>query len=131
MISIDRTTAGRFTFSSLSRTYSCPCITAQKKSNEMQLMEHSMASVVADTKVRSRSDARFTSRYRSPRERAVYYTAPEGMSAKLTEASPRKREFKCDTNHQSQEADVTFITLDGSLPNKPPRRTLDADDNEK
>ena len=50
----------------------------------MQLMEHSMASVVADTKVRSRSDARFPSRYRSPRERAVYYTAPEGMSAKPT-----------------------------------------------
>ena len=30
------------------------------------------------------------------------------------EASPRKRELKCDTQHQSQEADVTFITSDGS-----------------
>ena len=30
------------------------------------------------------------------------------------EASPHKRELKCDTTHQSQEADATFITSDGS-----------------
>ena len=29
------------------------------------------------------------------------------------EASPHKRELKCDTKHQSQEADATFITSDG------------------
>src|SRR6185436_436494 len=32
------------------------------------------------------------------------------------EASPHKRRLKCDTKHQSQEADATFITSDGSLP---------------
>ena len=48
-----------------------------------------------------------------------------------TEASPQKRRLKCDTKHQSQEADATFITSDGSLPYKPPRRTLDTDDNKK
>ena len=30
------------------------------------------------------------------------------------EASPHKRRLKCDTKHQSQEADATFITSDGS-----------------
>ena len=47
------------------------------------------------------------------------------------EASPLKRRLKCDTKYQSQEADATFITSDGSLPYKPPRRTLDTDDNKK
>ena len=42
------------------------------------------------------------------------------------EASPHKRRLKCDTKHQSQEADVTFITSDGSKPCKP-WRTLDTD----
>ena len=36
------------------------------------------------------------------------------LSAQNTEASPHKRELKCDTKHQSQEADATFITSDGS-----------------
>ena len=45
----------------------------------------------------------------------------------LDEASPHKRRLKCDTKHQSQEADATFITSDGSKPYKP-RRTLDTDD---
>ena len=31
-----------------------------------------------------------------------------------SEASPHKRRLKCDTKHQSQEADATFITSDGS-----------------
>ena len=44
------------------------------------------------------------------------------------EASPHKRELKCDTKHQSQEADATFITSDGSKPYKP-WRTLDTDNN--
>ena len=43
------------------------------------------------------------------------------------EASPHKRRLKCDTKHQSQEADATFITSDGSKPYKP-WRTLDTDD---
>ena len=47
------------------------------------------------------------------------------------EASPHKRRLKCDTKHQSQEADATFITSDGSLLNKPPRRALDTDDNKE
>ena len=42
------------------------------------------------------------------------------------EASPHKRRLKCDTKHQSQEADATFITSDGSKPYKP-WRTLDTD----
>ena len=46
------------------------------------------------------------------------------------EASPHKRELKCDTKHQSQEADATFITLDGSKPYKP-LRTLDTDNDNK
>ena len=46
----------------------------------------------------------------------------------LLEASPHKRELKCDTKHQSQEADATFITPDGSKPYKP-WRTLDTDNN--
>ena len=46
------------------------------------------------------------------------------------EASPHKRELKCDTKHQSQEADATFITSDGSQPYKP-WRTLDTDNNKK
>ena len=44
----------------------------------------------------------------------------------IIEASPHKRELKCDTKHQSQEADATFITSDGSKPYKP-WRTLDTD----
>ena len=44
------------------------------------------------------------------------------------EASPLKRRLKCDTKHQSQEADATFITSDGSKPYKP-WRALDTDDN--
>ena len=40
------------------------------------------------------------------------------------EASPHKRRLKCDTKHQSQEADATFITSDGSKSYKP-WRTLD------
>src|SRR6185312_8794320 len=44
------------------------------------------------------------------------------------EASPHKRRLKCDTKHQSQEADATFITSDGSKPYKP-WRTLDTDNN--
>ena len=47
---------------------------------------------------------------------------------KTSEASPHKRELKCDTKHQSQEADATFITSDGSKPYKP-WRTLDTDNN--
>ena len=43
------------------------------------------------------------------------------------EASPHKRRLKYDTKHQSQEADATFITSDGSKPYKP-WRTLDTDD---
>ena len=35
-------------------------------------------------------------------------------AALYCEASPHKRELKCDTKHQSQEADATFITSDGS-----------------
>ena len=46
------------------------------------------------------------------------------------EASPHKRRLKCDTKHQSQEADATFITSDGSKPYKP-WRTLDTDNNNK
>src|SRR6185295_4439694 len=42
------------------------------------------------------------------------------------EASPHKRRLKCDTKHQSQEADATFITSDGSKPYKL-GRTLDTD----
>ena len=42
------------------------------------------------------------------------------------EASPHRRRLKCDTKHQSQEADATFITSDGSKPYKP-WRTLDTD----
>src|SRR6185312_11972621 len=42
------------------------------------------------------------------------------------EASPHKRRLKCDTKHQSQEADATFITSAGSKPYKP-WRTLDTD----
>ena len=42
------------------------------------------------------------------------------------EASPHKRRLKCDTKHQSQEADATLITSDGSKPYKP-WRTLDTD----
>ena len=45
----------------------------------------------------------------------------------IREASPHKRILKCDTKHQSQEADATFITSDGSKPYKP-WRTLDTDD---
>ena len=45
------------------------------------------------------------------------------------EASPHKRRLKCDTKHQSQEADATFITSDGSKPYKP-WRTLDTDDDD-
>ena len=45
---------------------------------------------------------------------------------KEAEASPHKRRLKCDTKHQSQEADATFITSDGSKPYKP-WRTLDTD----
>ena len=41
--------------------------------------------------------------------------------------SPQKRRLKCDTKHQSQEADATFIISDGSKPYKP-WRTLDTDD---
>jgi len=48
------------------------------------------------------------------------------LLSKLSEASPHKRELKCDTKHQSQEADATFITSDGSKPYKP-WRTLDTD----
>ena len=44
----------------------------------------------------------------------------------IYEASPHKRGLKCDTKHQSQEADATFITSDGSKPYKP-WRTLDTD----
>ena len=47
-----------------------------------------------------------------------------------TEASPHRRRLKCDTKHQSQEADATFITSDGSKPYKP-WRTLDTDNNNK
>jgi len=47
---------------------------------------------------------------------------------KEVEASPHKRRLKCDTKHQSQEADATFITSDGSKPYKP-WRTLDTDNN--
>ena len=46
----------------------------------------------------------------------------------VIEASPHKRRLKCDTKHQSQEADATFITSDGSKPYKP-WRALDTDDN--
>ena len=46
------------------------------------------------------------------------------------EASPHKRRLKCETKHQSQEADATFITSDGSKPYKP-RRTLDTDNDNK
>ena len=46
----------------------------------------------------------------------------------ILEASPHKRRLKCETKHQSQEADATFITSDGSKPYKP-WRTLDTDDN--
>ena len=46
-----------------------------------------------------------------------------------SEASPHKRELKCDTKHQSQEADATFITSDGSKPYKP-WRTLDTDNDD-
>ena len=45
-----------------------------------------------------------------------------------SEASPHKRRLKCDTKHQSQEADATFITSDGSKLYKP-WRTLDTDNN--
>ena len=45
---------------------------------------------------------------------------------RIIEASPHKRRLKCDTKHQSQEADATFITSDGSKPYKP-WRTLDTD----
>ena len=45
---------------------------------------------------------------------------------KPLEASPHKRRLKCDTKHQSQEADATFITSDGSKPYKP-WWTLDTD----
>ena len=48
-------------------------------------------------------------------------------SSRASEASPHKRELKCDKKHQSQEADATFITSDGSKPYKP-WRTLDTDD---
>ena len=48
----------------------------------------------------------------------------------ITEASPHKRELKCDTKHQSQEADATFITSDGLKPHKP-WRTLDTDNDNK
>jgi len=44
------------------------------------------------------------------------------------EASPHKRRLKYDTKHQSQEADATFITSDGSKPYKP-WGTLDTDNN--
>ena len=46
--------------------------------------------------------------------------------ALIPEASPHKRRLKCDTKHQFQEADATFITSDGSKPYKP-WRTLDTD----
>ena len=46
------------------------------------------------------------------------------------EAYPHKRRLKCDTKHQSQEADATFITSDGSKPYKP-WGTLDTDNNNK
>ena len=46
------------------------------------------------------------------------------------EASPHKRRLKCDAKHQSQEADATFITSDGSKPYKP-WRTLDTDNDNK
>ena len=49
-----------------------------------------------------------------------------GPVTSTTEASPHKRELKCDTKHQSQEADATFITSDGSKPYKP-WKTLDTD----
>ena len=51
------------------------------------------------------------------------------QSAGCSEASPHKRRLKCDTKHQSQEADVTFITSDGSKPYKP-WRTLNTDDDD-
>ena len=47
-------------------------------------------------------------------------------SLSQAEASPHKRRLKCETKHQSQEADATFITSDGSKPYKP-WRTLDTD----
>ena len=53
-------------------------------------------------------------------------TALLGLTSPGTEASPHKRGLKCDTKHQSQEADATFITSDGSKPYKP-WRTLDTD----
>ena len=55
-------------------------------------------------------------------------STPVDTQAKLSadEASPHKRRLKCDTKHQSQEAETTFITSDGSKPYKP-WRTLDTD----
>ena len=47
----------------------------------------------------------------------------------IREASPHKRRLKCDTKYQSQEADATFITIDGSKPYKP-WQTLDTDDDD-
>ena len=62
---------------------------------------------------------------------AVYDVHKEKLQKFLKEhceASPHKRRLKCDTKHQSQEADATFITSDGSKPYKP-WRTIDTDDN--
>ena len=61
-------------------------------------------------------------------EKVQYLRAHGGLW--LHEASPHKRRLKCDTKHQSQEADATFITLDGSKPYKP-LRTLDTDNDNK
>ena len=58
--------------------------------------------------------------------RVTSYSQPTALIP--PEASPHKRELKCDTKHQSQEVDATFITSDGSKPYKP-WRTLDTDDN--
>ena len=55
----------------------------------------------------------------------IRYTLGQ-IPGRNSEASSHKRRIKCDTKHQSQETDATFITSDGSKPYKP-WRTLDID----
>ena len=64
--------------------------------------------------------------YRNANEIEKLKKIKEDSDREAAEAFPHKRRLKCDTKHQSQEADATFITSDGSKPYKP-WRTLDTD----
>ena len=78
----------------------------------------------------SRSNPFDSTQHSTPLSLRYWHTPQSTPSLAETwdEASPHKRRLKCDTKHQSQEADATFNTSDGSKPYKP-WRTLDTDNN--